>query len=552
MTDLLTYVFTVAGSYTWRCPPEIYQVKVECWGAGGGGMGYDNVVASGGGGGEYAAESALNVTPGVVYSVVIGAGGVGGVNDSMSEPPGTDGGDTSFASTVVVAHGGLNDTTAGTGSTNTIHFDGGMGGIDPGSLASYYGGNGGDSGGPTGAASPAGDSYSDQPTPGLGAGPGGLGGHPKLSSGVPDHVDGFSPTIGPGGGGGGGGNTGPFGPGGDGADGADGQVIITVDLSAQPLAAPIFLLPDAQDELSGSLLARWKCSDPGTQLFDDADVSSTNLALSVVGTPIFHAPPLDRGDNRFYSVYGSVGNYFTSAFSAGTTNVQAFGSLQGITLEGLTAAEPNGNGFNLLSMPGVATLAVNGTDLVFTVWHGATPTAMTASGVLSGWPQHVVAVWDTVGGVESICLDGALVASAPISGGTVAVDGTIQLTMNGTLHSNTTVDVLTSTAGMVAGAPVTAASGIPASTWIASVLSSTSFQLNHNATASGVKSLTIGMPIQVVAPTSASATSAAAQYLAVYKGAMSPSRVQQHFKAFRQILSDPGRVRKYPQIGVFT
>lgn len=43
---------------------------------------------------------------------------------------------------------------------------------------------------------------------------------------------------------------------------------------------------------------------------------------------------------------------------------------------------------------------------------------------------------------------------------------------------------------------------------------------------------------------------AMAQDIAIYSGALSASRVKQHFEAFRQILTDPGHVRIFGQIGV--
>jgi len=55
--------------YAWTAPADVTRVMVEMWGAGGGG---DSV---GGGGGAYS-RSIISVTPGSVYTIMVGGGGI--------------------------------------------------------------------------------------------------------------------------------------------------------------------------------------------------------------------------------------------------------------------------------------------------------------------------------------------------------------------------------------------------------------------------------------------------------------------------------------------
>ena len=123
----VTDTYSTAGAFTWTAPANVYSATVACWGGGGGGGVHANQAGGGGGGGAYAL-STVSVTPGTGYAVVIGAGAI---SDSIVE-----GGDSTFASTVVVADGGIGTGggAAGTGgtlldSTGDVKFAGGDGGI---------------------------------------------------------------------------------------------------------------------------------------------------------------------------------------------------------------------------------------------------------------------------------------------------------------------------------------------------------------------------------------------------------------------------------------
>jgi hypothetical protein len=95
--------FTEPGTYEFVVPAGITHLMLEMWGAGGGG-GAGNVAGSGGGGGGSGAytRTVLTVTPGAVYSITIGAGGIAGDpsggQDCSSVPcaPGQAGGNTTF------------------------------------------------------------------------------------------------------------------------------------------------------------------------------------------------------------------------------------------------------------------------------------------------------------------------------------------------------------------------------------------------------------------------------------------------------------------------
>lgn len=150
-------VNTYTGSATFVAPPGITTLdKVEAWGAGGGGS--TNV--GGGGGGAYAATTSVTVVPGANYSVVVGTSAAN-----------SNGGDSTFNSTTVVADGGLSGTNGGTGgstanSTGATEYAGGNGLIAAGDA----GGGGG--AGATGAGSNG--STSGAATPGTpDGGPGG-------------------------------------------------------------------------------------------------------------------------------------------------------------------------------------------------------------------------------------------------------------------------------------------------------------------------------------------------------------------------------------------
>ena len=136
-TGTAATVFTSAGSSTWTCPAGVTQVYAECWGSGGsGGTGFSTGNGAGGSGGEYAAQY-VNVTPGNVYNYTVAAGGTAVTGTGQNGHAGASSTFTGDSGVTVTAHGGLAGPAGnsaapfpagGSGSTNTVHFNGGAGG----------------------------------------------------------------------------------------------------------------------------------------------------------------------------------------------------------------------------------------------------------------------------------------------------------------------------------------------------------------------------------------------------------------------------------------
>jgi len=133
-----TEIFGTPGATTWTVPVGVTSVTVEAWGGGGAGGGATGSIAQGGGGagGQYAKRT-LTVTPGASYAVVVGAGGVAGSANGGS------GGDSIFASTVVVARGGAGGTGA---NSNFSGRAGGAGSAAGGVGDTVFAGGSGSSG----------------------------------------------------------------------------------------------------------------------------------------------------------------------------------------------------------------------------------------------------------------------------------------------------------------------------------------------------------------------------------------------------------------------
>lgn len=178
----ISSTFTAAGTTSWTAPPGVTSVQVQCWGAGGGGGGGTALSGGGGGGGEYAAQT-LSVTPGLSYSLVVGAGGTGGT----AATNGAAGGISTFtgdSAVTITAHGG----GGGAGTALTGTNPGGAGGTGSGASTAYAGGagaagtattsGGGGSSAGTGSAGNAatGTSGASAPTGGGAGGSGGSGG----------------------------------------------------------------------------------------------------------------------------------------------------------------------------------------------------------------------------------------------------------------------------------------------------------------------------------------------------------------------------------------
>ena len=146
--------FMTAGTFTWTCPAGVTKILLT-GAAGGGGGAYglerDNIAGNtcfgggGGQGGEAILETLVDVVPGQVYNIIIGAGGTGAPNQGNNASPevfGNTGGVTGFGSLVTLA-GGL-----GGGPPSPSSYGYPRGADHNGQLGSYChivgGGTGGD------------------------------------------------------------------------------------------------------------------------------------------------------------------------------------------------------------------------------------------------------------------------------------------------------------------------------------------------------------------------------------------------------------------------
>jgi hypothetical protein len=216
----------IDASGTWTCPAGVFSALVECVGAGGGGGGGATLGRGGSGAGAGAYSSkVVAVVPGTIYTVSVGAGGVGGTYGTT--PNSTPGGDTFFDTAAnVMAKGGQqgirSSSTVPLGgqasaSVGTTKIDGGSGTIS--------GTGSGTDGGAGGSAPSAGS---------IVGGVGGAGGTSGVNGGI-----GGAPGAG---GGGGKGNNGGGAGGGTGGAGAAGRVAITYTASVSTGAGFLGLL----------------------------------------------------------------------------------------------------------------------------------------------------------------------------------------------------------------------------------------------------------------------------------------------------------------------
>ena len=116
-------IYSTPGSYSWVCPAGVYSVSAVAIGGGGGGGGANG---AGGGGGGLGYKNNIPVFPGQSYTVVVGAGGLGG-NVAVA---GSNGADSYFISQNTACglggKGGASYNTASADSGQTLQ--GGFGG----------------------------------------------------------------------------------------------------------------------------------------------------------------------------------------------------------------------------------------------------------------------------------------------------------------------------------------------------------------------------------------------------------------------------------------
>jgi hypothetical protein len=191
-TPSLTRVtFSTVESTTWAAPTNIFTVNYLVVGGGGGSGGaFDNGGAGGGGGGMVLIGT-LSISPGQVYTVTVGDGGIAGVSlrgPPSTETPGEAGENSVFASLTALGGGGGKGSRQTTGAGTA--GNGGAAAIN--TTTASIGGNGGGAGG--GGGGGGGSNGAGGNRSGATAGSGG--------SGTANSLSGSSVTYGVGGGGG--------------------------------------------------------------------------------------------------------------------------------------------------------------------------------------------------------------------------------------------------------------------------------------------------------------------------------------------------------------
>jgi hypothetical protein len=125
-------VYNTPGNNTFFVPAGVNSIVVEVWGAGAGGGDRTSDGSGGGGGGGAYSRSEINVVPGTVYTVSVGAGGLSNANGEDSWIALSE----ATANKVVLARGGLSP-----GNNNAL---GGLGGSSANGIGTFRfsGGNG--------------------------------------------------------------------------------------------------------------------------------------------------------------------------------------------------------------------------------------------------------------------------------------------------------------------------------------------------------------------------------------------------------------------------
>lgn len=144
--------FKGTGTTTWTAPVGVTSVDYLVVGGGGGSGATHDGGGAGGGGGGMVLTGTLSVTPGNVYTVIVGDGGAGGIglpSPSTRETDGSQGENSQFSTIIALGGGGgYRSRSNGSGTGGASASDpstasiGGFGG----SFANGGGGGGGDSG----------------------------------------------------------------------------------------------------------------------------------------------------------------------------------------------------------------------------------------------------------------------------------------------------------------------------------------------------------------------------------------------------------------------
>jgi len=117
--------FTTVGTTTWTAPANVNEIEVLVVAGGGGGGRW----GGGGGAGGLLYRSNYAVTPGISYTVVVGAGGSGHLGDAQAGGTAPAGGNSRFDTLIAIGGGGGGNYSNGNpATTNTNGGNGGSGG----------------------------------------------------------------------------------------------------------------------------------------------------------------------------------------------------------------------------------------------------------------------------------------------------------------------------------------------------------------------------------------------------------------------------------------
>jgi len=146
--------FASAGSNTWTVPTGVSSVRTLVVGGGGGsgGGGCNWMYPRGGGGGAVVDTAATAVTAGATVNIIVGAGGVAGVENGCDGPAGlisagTQGGSSRFGTNSAVSGGYSSPLLTSAGGTSGSGYAGSGANNPATAMASYAGGGGGGAGG---------------------------------------------------------------------------------------------------------------------------------------------------------------------------------------------------------------------------------------------------------------------------------------------------------------------------------------------------------------------------------------------------------------------
>lgn len=154
------------------------------------------------------------------------------------------------------------------------------------------------------------------------------------------------------------------------------------------------------------IISRLKMSDSASAQVAVDDVGG--LSFPVIGSPERQLSSIVSGDTSPCSCGLGSANYWEAV-------LQPWVLTNGLAVEAVCVRDPYGGNLTLFAAPGQFELKALNEQLSWTVKTAANHT-LTAAAQLHGWPQHVVCNYDIAAGLQSIYVDGALVASQALSG----------------------------------------------------------------------------------------------------------------------------------------